>query len=329
MNLIKKLTGAVALSVVLAGSAFAEVLVLSNGTRLEGKATAYDSDTETLSWQLESGQARDVKLSEMRPSTAYRVLKGQVPKTSGAGQLQLANFARDIEYFAHSVRHYEYALKADPSLQPKVDAEIEILKSRAATWGMAQAQAEIAKKNLHKAEEWLTKIITKVPDTPEAKQAQAMLDEYYGKVRAQRTADADRKHEETLQKGLAGAKKAYDDMLAANKKALTDEKAGSKAVKSWEAAIKHGERASRDLEKFEKKNPTGYEDLLPTYNKAVNDQLVEINLNLSTHWATRNSYNKALGYANKALAIDPQSEQAMSLRNRIIDASSRGARWIW
>ncbi len=329
MNMFKKLTGAIALVAILAGVSLAETLVLGDGTQLAGKATHYDSTTETLTWELETGTSRDVKLGEMRQSSAYRVLKGQVPKESGEGQLQLANFARDIEYFAHSVRHYENALKADPSLQSRVDAEIETLKSRAAQWGMARAQEAITKRDIHKAEEWLTKIVTKVPDTPEAKQAQAMLDEYYDKVHDQRTAEADREHEEVLQKGLAGAKKAYDDMVEANKKGLTDEKAGSKAVKSFEAAIKHGERAMRDLASFEKKNPTGYGELLPTYNKAVNDQLIEVNLNLATHWATRNSYNKALGYANKALAIDPQNEQAMNLRNRIIDASSRGARWIW
>ena len=328
MNILKKLSSALALTALLSGVAIAETLVLSDGTRLDGKATAYESTTETLTWQLETGKTRDIKLSEMRPSSAYRVLKGQVPKDNGEGQLQLANFARDIEYFAHSVRHYEYALKADPSLQSRVDAEVETLKTRAATWGMARAREAIAKKDIHEAEDWLTKIVTKLPDTPEAKQAQAMLDEYYDKVHAQRTAEADREHEEVLQKGLAGAKKAYDDMVEANKKGLTDDKAGSKAVKSFEAAIKHGERALRDLEKFEKKNPTGYGELLPTYTKAVNDQLVEVHLNLATHWATRNSYNKALGYANKALAIEPNNEQAMSLRNRIIDASSRGARGI-
>ena len=41
------------------------------------------------------------------------------------------------------------------------------------------------------------------------------------------------------------------------------------------------------------------------------------------------NYLIACPETGEALAIDPQNEQAMSLRNRIIDASSRGARWIW
>ena len=329
MNRIKRILTSFALCAAFAGSALAEVLVLADGTRLEGKATAYDSSSETLTWQTTGGQSRSVKLSEMRPSTAYRVLKGQVPRENGDGQLQLANFARDIEYFAHAVRHYEYALKAAPALEGRIQAEVEVLKARAATWGMARAREEIAKGNLGAAEEWLTKIITKVPDTPEATQAKAMLDAYYDKVRADRTAAAEQAHADVLSKGLAGAKKAYDDMLAANKAALKDDKSGSKAVKSWEKAISSGERAAKELERFEKQNPTGYGELLPTYRKAVDDELVQVHLHLASHWATRNSYNKALSYANKALAIDPSDEQALSLRNRIIDASSRGLRWIW
>ena len=80
---------------------------------------------------------------------------------------------------------------------------------------------------------------------------------------------------------------------------------------------------------LERRNPTGYGELIPTYRSAVSQQMIEIQLHLATHWATRSNYNRALAYCNNALALDGNNEEAKHLRNRIIDASSRGGRWLW
>jgi tetratricopeptide (TPR) repeat protein len=203
------------------------------------------------------------------------------------------------------------------------------LRASAAAWAMSNAREAISRKDLSEAEKWLHDLIEKLPDTPEAAEARSMIAGYHDRVRAERTAAADREHQEVLEKGLANGKKAYADMLEANKAALQDGRGGSRAVKLWEKGVREGEKALRELDRFQKRNPEGHGDLLDTYRAAVNEQLVEIHLHLATHWATRNSYNKALAHCNQALALDGDSEEAKHLRNRIIDASSRNARWIW
>ena len=325
----RKTFAALLLGALLAAPAAAETLILKDGSRLVGRATAYDSASGVLTWAAEGGDTRAVALDEMRPSTAYRVLKGQVSEGSGEGELQLANFARDIGYFSHAKRHYDRALEADPDLADRVAAETEVLASRAAAWAMGRAREAIARKDLAEAEQWLHDLIEKLPRTAEAAEARRMIAEYHDRVRDERTAEADRQHREVLEQGLASGKKAYDAMVEANEAALRDARGGSRAVKSWERGLREGEKAMRELERFEKRNPTGYEDLIPTYRAAIGEQLVEIHLHLATHWATRNSYNKALAHCNQALALDGDDEEAKHLRNRIIDAASRGARWIW
>ncbi len=317
------------LAIALGSLAHAEVLVLKDGTRLTGKATAYDSNVEVLSWETAEGEALRVPLVDLRASSAYRVLKGQVEREDAEGQLQLGNFARDIEFFAHAGRHYGYAEAADATLKPRVAGEVALLKRRAATWAMAHAKEAIADGNLKRGEDWLEKILTKLPDQPEAAEARRMLDAYFDRVHREGVAEVEREHREVLEKGLSKAKSAYDEMLVANKAALQSEQVGGKAVRSWEKAISQGERAIKELDRFEKENPEAYKELLSTYRSAVDKELIGVHLHLATHWASRNSYNKALVHTNRALAIDPNSDLALGMRNRIIDASSRGNPWVW
>lgn len=250
-----------------------------------------------------------------------------MPKDNGSGQLQLANYARDIELFKHAVRHYGYAEKADPSLKSEVDKELAVLRSRAAKWSMARAREASAKGDKKKALDWLERVILKLPDEPEAAEAQRLVDNYYASVKAESTKEVDNHEDELLKQELAHGKKAYDSMLERNKKALQS-KGGSSAVKGWEAAIKDGEKAIGEIDKFEKKYPGKHTELLAGYRKTINDQIIEIYMNLASQYATRSSYNKALTETNKALAIDSSNAEALSMRARIQDAASRGLHWL-
>ena len=210
-----------------------------------------------------------------------------------------------------------------------MDGEVALLKRRAAAWAMANAKEAIAKGNLSRGEDWLEKILTKLPDQPEAAEARRMLDAYFDRVHREDVAEVERENKEVLAKELSKAKSAYDEMLAANKTALQSDKVGSKAVRYWEKAIDKGERAHEELDRYEKRNPESHGELLSTYRGAVDKELVGVHLHLATHWASRGSYNKALAHANQALAVDSDSDRALAMRNRIIDASSRGNPWVW
>lgn len=305
----------------------AESIRLKDGTHIPGMATKYDETSEVLSWKGDDGKAYELKLSDLDTRSTYSVLKSQVPKDNGKGQLQLANFTRDIELFAHAVRHYGYAEDADPSLKPEVERQMAILRTNAGKWGLRQAQAAADKGDEKRALDWLEKIILKLPNEPEAAQAQQLLDNYYARVKAEHTKEVDNHQDEVLKSGLAKAKKEYDSMLERNKKALQS-KGGNTAIKGWEAALKDGQKTLAEIDKFAKAHPDQYTELLDGYRKTVNGQMLEIHLSMASQYSTRSSYNDALSETNKALAIDSQNAEALAMRARIQDAASQGRRWL-
>ncbi len=103
---------------------------------------------------------------------------------------------------------------------------------------------------------------------------------------------------------------------------------GSPSVKGWESAVKDGEKALEELERFTKANPGVQTEAIGEYRAAVEEHLSEIYLHLANHWATRTSYNKALVQVNAVLAMNPKHEQALSMRNRITAGAGRGRRWL-
>lgn len=316
----------------LLGSAKAgDYVKLKNGERLEGQATAYDDKTRILSFQLKSGEEREIPVDDLNGRSYYQVIRSKVPKDNARGQLQLANFARDVGLYAHSVRHYEYAMKADSGLKKEIDADLAILRREAGSWAMGIVRDALQKGDRTKAERWLKKIVAKLPNEPVANEARAMLERYHSETQAKKDDELERKHAEKLKRELKTAKKHYDDMLEGNMKALTNTGSGNKAVSAWEGAIKDGEHALEELQKFMKSHSDEADviDAVSGYTKIINEQLIEMHLGLASHWSTRSSYNKAQGEVNLALAIDPKNKDARSMRARIEEAASRGLGWGW
>lgn len=310
-----------------AGLAQADYLKLKNGTRIKGQATAYDTTTKTVSFRNEEGVVKTFGLDELDGRSLYLVTRSKVPKDSAEGLIQLANLARDSDLYAHAVRNYDRAIKADGSVQPRVDVEMDKLREQAAVWAMDIAKEAAAEGDIQKAEKWLTKIIHKLPNQPQAAEAQDILDRYYDQVRTERNAAEEKKHEERLRKDLKGAKRAYDSMIEKNKKALLG-KGSSAAIREWKSAATAGDKAIRELDKFAKKHEeAGMSETLGGYRKVVVDQLIEVHLNLASRYSTQTSYKEAEKEVNKALALDSKNKAALSARVRIEESSSRG--WGW
>ena len=111
---------------ILGGAARADTIKLADGSRVNGRAKAYDAGTKVLSFHTDDGRDVTYRLDQLDARSVYQVTRSEVPKESGRGQLQLANFARDAELWAHAVRHYGWAVQADPSLQEEVDREVGV-----------------------------------------------------------------------------------------------------------------------------------------------------------------------------------------------------------
>lgn len=326
-----RLLGALGVLVLCAGTALgADTIKLKGGERVRGEATAYDEARRVLSFRTTDGEVRRFHMDELDGRSVYQAVRSKVPKSDGEKQLRLANYARDIGLYAHAARHYGYARDADPALAPKIEVEVAKLKSEAARWAMDNAREEAAKGNTAEAEKWLTRLIDKLPDEPLAQEARALLSDHYDEVRADKQARFEAEQAGKLEKDLQPAKRNYDRMLEANKKALLGKRSSSQVVRDWNSAVRYGERALRDLEQVRKSYPDpGTQERLSGYRKIVTDEIIDVHMNLASHYSTQSSYQQAADETNKALALDPRNERALGMRARVEENASRSGGWGW
>lgn len=329
MNRLLRTTLPFAALLAFAASASADYVKLKDGKFVKGEAVSYDEPSQTLNFKMEDGTSKGFKLDELDKRSVYLVNHSKVPKDDAAKQIRLANLARDAELFAHAMRHYGYAEKADPSKKADIDKERATLRQQAAAYGMRMAQEANAKGDKAGAEKWLLKIVEKVPDEPQAKEAAAILEQSYAKTRGEKEAKAQSKASEQLKKDLQPGKKNYDDMVRKTQEGLTASTSGSKSTSSWESAIGDGQRALSLLDKLVKKYPDAQtQETLGGYRAIVVNQIIEVHLHLASAYTTRSSYNDALAQVNKGLALDSGNEQCLAARARIEQAASESG-WRW
>lgn len=306
----------------------ADRIKLADGTLITGQAVDYDERAKAVTFRLATGREVKYPLADLDQRSVYQVTRSKVADTNAKGQLELANYARDIGLYAHAARHYRNALQADPSMKAVIDPEVTLLKNLASAYCIEQARKAAERNDWKDAEHWITTLLEKLPDQPEAAQAKAMLDEHYGRTRAAKQEKA-LAGAPDLAKELATGKKHYDSMVEKTKEGLSQPSGGSKALNLWESAIKDGERALKELDKADKKftdAPT--REKLAGYRKIVNDQVIELHMHLASQYMIRTSYNKAAGEVNQALAIEPQNERALAMRARIENEANDGWRWF-
>ena len=267
-------------------------------------------------------------MDELDGRTVYRVNRTIAPKDDAARQLQVANFARDVNLFAHSNRHYRYASRAaDDLLKPEIERQLAIMRQRAADFCMEYAEAAMQEGDSSEAEKWLTRLIQKLPDEPQAEQAANMLDGLYEEVHGVRDDHLEAASPDLLATDLKRGKQFYDSMLAKNKKGLQG-RTGSKAKREFDSAIKDGKKALKEIDKVGKqRSDPASQETLAGYRKLIIDQIIEIRLNNASQLMTQTNFKGALSEVNSALALDPRNQAALSMRARVEDASSRGIGW--
>ena len=304
-------------------------LKLLDGTSIRGNATSYDSDTGELHFRTTDGRDLVLTKAELDLRSAYLLNRSNIPQDDAVLQLQLANFARDAGLYAHSARHYKYAERADPSMKAEVDAQVAIMHHKAAVWGMEQLQVAKAAGNKAEATKWAKVLLSKLPDEPEAVIAGQMLDDLYAQSHDARDDQLESRSAELLATDLKAGKRHYDLMLANNKKGLTT-KSTSASRRAYEQAVKDGARALKEIDKVAKKRTDlASRETLDGYRTLIVGQMIDTHINVSSQYLTQSSYQNALREVNKALALDPKSEAALSMRSRVETASSQGIGGWW
>jgi len=311
----------------LALPAHAANLKLEDGTRVECKVRAYDSATQTLQVTTSDGQQRSFTMAQLDGRSVYQVNASLIPPDDAAAQVLAANFARDAGLYAHAARRYGIAEKLDPSLHDSIEAERVRLRRAAAAECMQRARKAVSAGDIPEATRWLETLVEKLPQEPEAEQASAMLERYYDQTRETEVAKAEAKADAELRSEAATARARYDRMIEKTRKGLQSR--GSKqAERLFRDALSDGTAILAQFDAIQKRHDDpAVAEQIADYRKVVTDQMVEAHLHIASMLATRSDYHGAQREVNQGLALDPRHEQALSMRARIEEYSSRGIGW--
>jgi tetratricopeptide (TPR) repeat protein len=309
--------------------ASAATIKLKDGTLIQCKVNSYDSGNKTLHVTLEDGKDAQYTLDQLQARSVYQINASIIPKDDAKAQLAVGNFARDAGLDMEASRRYANAAKLDPALKPTVDAEMTTLRRSAAQMCAERARAAAAKKDYKEAEKWAKVLIEKLPDEPEAAEAATALESYYAQTRAAKMAAAEAKTSEALKKDVAQGKARYEKMVDKTKQGL-QARGNSQAKNLFNGAITDGEFVLKEIDRVAKKyDDSATQERAQEYRALVTQQMVEVHLHLASLLATQSDYRGAQHEVNDALALDPKNEQAMAMRARIEDYSSRGIGWRW
>ncbi len=305
-------------------SAAQETIKLKNGQVVRGRATKYDDEKQVLSFRTDAGQNVDYSMDQLDARSVYLVYSSVVPKENPKGQLQLANFARDAGLYKHAARRYGYA-EEDPSLKGEVERERAQLRKLAADYCMTNARAAQAKGDAKEANKWLSIVLEKLPNEPQAADAASMVQQSYVREAAARDDALEKEHAELLQKDLKKGKQAYDTMIERTRDGLTARNA-SQSSNLWKNALSEGDTVLKEIDRIAKKYPDDprVQEGARKYRDLTIDQMIEVHLHLASHYTARSSLNEAMREANAALALRPNDPRALAQRARIEQASNEG-----
>jgi tetratricopeptide (TPR) repeat protein len=305
-----------------------DTIRLKDRTTLKGYATAYDDKAKVLTFRTEDGRDLRLTLDELDTLSVYQVTQSTIPKDNAKAQIQLANYARDTGLYAHALRHYGYAEKADPSLKGEIEKERAVLRQKAADFALDNARNALRQGNHREAKNWLTKIVEKLPDEPQAAEAAKLLETVLAVESVEKAPVRTSDTQQELAADLARSKSLFEAMQQKTREGLTSRSGGTQATNTWQSALADGERGLKEIDKLEKKyTDARSREVLASYRSAFTAQMVELRLHRASVWTTRSSYNKALDEVNQALALDPKNRDALAARARIEEASSRGFGW--
>lgn len=312
------------------GASASERIKLKSGTVLSGRATAYDAGKQLLYFRTDDGHEVNYSLDQLDSRSVYLVYASVVPKDNAKGQLQLANFARDAGLYEHSARRYGYAEQADASLKDEIARERVTLRQKAADACLAQAKAELAKKNTKEANKYLALLLERLPNEPQAAEAARLLEGHYAAEANARDDAAEKQLAEHLQKDLKKGKELYDRMLSRTQDGLTA-RSESKSKNLWEGALGDGAGVLKEIDKLVAKygSDPAVQEGAARYRALTNEQLVELHLHLASQYTVKSGLKDAQKHVNAALAIDPKNSQALAQRARIEEAANEGLLPWW
>jgi tetratricopeptide (TPR) repeat protein len=330
------LTVAVALGFLATGAAAQDLFFLKDGGVYKVEVLKSDWKSVTVSYQ---GETHVIPVELIEPYCYYSI-RNKALEGDAKGRIQLAKYAVDNDMFSRAKAQMDQARVLDPTaVEEFMRTEFPRIKE-----GLAQRLLEAGERALRRgsarnAEKYASAILTRFEGTaaePGAEkllaEIEARLDEEAAKRRANRrrveAQDQEREArvvEAERDKLLQPVEKLLDEARAANTRGLR-EKSVTKAKAPLEQAATKYEQAAKRAEAAlkagapDEKTKNGLEEM----RRDAIQGGVQAYLNLAHSMSSRGSYQKAVGYTNKALALDPDNAEAKAARATI---STTAAGW--
>ena len=315
-----------------------EVLMLT-GDSIEGEIQAVNKDGITV---LAQGKTVVIAPSDLDPHYFYTQWSKRIDKDAES-HLRLAVYAFENGMFNQARSQYHKAERLDKDLVKKFETEIvPQIKEGIADHLLDLARRAVKREDWKQAKSVASKILTEMEDTKAAEEARQVLASVHlwqlnadqerfvtSMVRylPKEEADAIKTQERVVKKIAPIETKIRKAQDLVTKGLRTKSTNRSKDV--FKTAAKRFEKAIKDLDKLAA--TAAGDDALLAYIDEVRAVAVRDAINAYIHagsvYLIRRAYDDALGMANDALALDPESPEANGFYQRVLRGSQMRSGW--
>lgn len=325
---VQAATIAIALTLILAGSAFAkEEVVLKDGT--SGMVTVLETTADSVTVKHVGPKATvTLKLlaKDMDPHSYYDIRRRNMEDTA-QNHLDLAVFCAESGMFSRGKMQYELAVAMDPSLVQKLSQMPQMMDGIAKRL-LAAAEKSLAAEEFATAERQASIVVTRFAGTAAAEAAGKLLETVTEKAREKEQAEIQARLEQVdedarqaaadREKVLSPLRTDRDKGRELKSRALRESNQG-KSKNLFEAAAASSLATLKKIEARHAKahgDPELQEDL-GRLVAGVKADAVSACVNAGSISLSRAAYTEAQTYARKAQGIDPESSVAKAFHARV------------
>lgn len=312
---------ALALSPALAAQ---QVIVTKAGQSFSGSLIS--DDGKSIKFNTNDGLQMTLPYGDLSPATLYRLMAPKVARDDGPGQLKLGDQAAAADLFNDARQAYSRAVAADTALADQVAAKLATLRAAASQSLLADAKSAAEHGRPDVAQHDLALLMHEFPGEAATQEGSAMLQSLQASQAAARSKSRSAALSQEIQQALALVEKTYAEMGTKITKGLQATGNETDAIDDFKSVVAMGTQARLDL----KEVATQQASLqgMAAAAKSLDDELVSRMVDGYTQMANaynqRTSYNDANTAVNQGLALEPNNQNLLQLRQQIASNSAEG-----
>ncbi len=308
-----------------------ELIWLRDNTSREGTLLRVTERDVTLRLQ---GSEVTLPLADLRPDSAYLLLRRRLAADDAAGWLHLAEFCRQNGLYREALQAYGRVAEINPAQAAALEPKREEVRASDARALADRADALTQEGKLEDALRAWSLLLEKYPVGEAAGRAKEEL---------KRIAEAIQKENEERQKRLAAVQQKAQDQKAKDEEAVESKRltqalqaveearklfaegldqegkgVTGRAEKAWQAAAARLEAARAALVDLQTRAKTPeVQEAAQRETVSVTRLLIAVYDSLGQMAAVDQSFRDAIRWFNKSLALDPTDRVATELKTRI------------